>query len=507
MKRNIYIVFFIFLLSFIVGCKKDNVKVQNFTVDSESIFKGTTTIILTVEYSYPTILEEVEGYISDNTNMNNAFIVHGEITENVITIIFKGLHANTTYYYNYGYSNGIDNLIKTEIKSLTTNDYSEPIISTNNVTSITYSSAICGGNILDDGGSEVITKGVCWSLNPYPTIECSHTTDGSGTSSFNSCMVDLSSYTTYYIRSYAINSVGINYGEQKIFKTKYHAPNGAIAGLYSVSTNKKVCFSQGNLQYQASTNTWRFAENQWDYVGTQTPDSFGNYGGTINGSDNSSISSTYDGWIDLYGWGTSGYNHGGVCYQPYSTSSNDSDYYVYGSYTYNLNDQSGKADWGYNAISNGGSVQNKWYTLSSDEWYYVFNNRNTSSGIRFARAQVNGINGVVLLPDDWDDSYYSLKSTNINGAKFTSNIISSVTWINALESNGAVFLPLAGCRYINTVSVVGSNGRYWSSTHYSLYGNNINTAHLVYIWDNGLQVGHVMDRHMGHSVRLVCDAE
>ena len=81
-------------------------------------------------------------------------------------------------------------------------------------------------------------------------------------------------------------------------------PDGALPGLFSVSATKQVHFSQGNLQYQASTNTWRFAEHQYDYVGTQTADYCGFYGGNVSGSDNRNISSTYNGWIDLFGWGT-----------------------------------------------------------------------------------------------------------------------------------------------------------------------------------------------------------
>ena len=50
-------------------------------------------------------------------------------------------------------------------------------------------------------------------------------------------------------------------------KAQNNVPTGAINGLFSVSENSQVYFSQGNLQYQASTHTWRFAENQWDYVG------------------------------------------------------------------------------------------------------------------------------------------------------------------------------------------------------------------------------------------------
>ena len=51
---------------------------------------------------------------------------------------------------------------------------------------------------------------------------------------------------------------------------------------FSVSATKKVRFSPGNLQYQASTKTWRFAEHQYDYIGDA----------------NRNISPTYSGWID-----------------------------------------------------------------------------------------------------------------------------------------------------------------------------------------------------------------
>ena len=149
-----------------------------------------------------------------------------------------------------------------------------------------------------------------------------------------------------------------------------NTPIGAINGIFSIGENTQVYFSQGNLQYQASTNTWRFANNQYDYVGT----------------DNANISETYDGWIDLFGWGTSGYNHGANCYQPWSTSTTCSDYYAYGQDNYNLYDQTGQADWGYNAISNGGNSVGLWRTLTQPEWDYVFNTRTTASGIRYAKA-------------------------------------------------------------------------------------------------------------------------
>ena len=275
-----------------------------------------------------------------------------------------------------------------------------------------------------------------------------------------------------------------------------YAQEGFIHRPFTVNSNgDKVVFSQGNLQYQASTNTWRFAENQWEYVGTQNPFS-GNAGGTVIGSDNSNISPTYSGWIDLFGWGTSGYNHGAVCYQPWSTSQTSSDYYAYGSATYNLNDQTGKADWGYNAISNGGNTTNQWRTLTQSEWDYVFNTRTTVSGIRYAKAQVNGVNGVILLPDDWSTSIYLLRGTNTTSTNYKSNTIAARRW-STLERAGAVFLPAAGGRGGSSVGGVGSLGLYWSA---ACYGSG--SAYYVYFDDSNLYTS-VNYRYGGRSVRLV----
>ena len=279
-------------------------------------------------------------------------------------------------------------------------------------------------------------------------------------------------------------SVTSNRSLMASFTQNGSAPPGAINGLFSVSDNQQVYFSRGNLQYQASTNTWRFATNQYDYVG----------------SANSSISSTNSGWIDLFGWGTSGYNHGAVCYQPWSTSTNFRDYYAYGNYQYNLCDQTGQADWGYNPISNGGNATDQWRTLTQPEWDYVFNTRVTTSGIRYAMANVNNVNGVILLPDDWNTSIYSLSTTNSSEASFSSNTLTASQW-NTLEQAGAVFLPAAGFRGGTSVIFVGSYGCYWSASFY--YSNG---AYNMYFGDSYLYTGDYY-RYRGRSVRLVAPAE
>ena len=287
-------------------------------------------------------------------------------------------------------------------------------------------------------------------------------------------------------------------------------PTGAINGLFSVSATKQVWFSQGNLQYKASTNTWRFAENQWDFVGTQTPTS-GDPGGTVSGSDNSSISQTYNGWIDLFGWGTSGYNHGAVCYQPWSTSEIDDNYYAYGLHIYNLFNQTGQADWGYNQISNGGNALNAWRTLrgkgvSNGEWYYVFNERTTISGVRYVKAQITGtsngtVNGVILFPDDWSTSIYYPNNYNQSGASYSSNMIPVNQWI-ILENAGAVFLPAAGVRYETEVYDVGSHGYYWSASRSENY---IWAASSILFQSSSVGAFYYDLRCKGMSVRLVQD--
>ena len=269
----------------------------------------------------------------------------------------------------------------------------------------------------------------------------------------------------------------------------HFAPTGAIKnGLFSVSPNQQVYFSQGNLQYKASNNTWRFATNQYDIIGTY----------------NSNISSSYSGWIDLFGWGTSGWNCGNTFYCPWHSDINDcSSYGPLGNN--NLTGSYANSDWGYyNSISNGGNTTHQWRTLTHDEWNYVFNTRSTPSGIRYAKARVDEVNGVILLPDNWSTSTFSLNHTNQSDASFSSNVILASEW-GTLQDAGAVFLPAAGYRHGNgasSVFLVGSYGYYWSASYY-----NSDDAFSVYFNDGSLYFDTGHPRCFGRSVRLVCPAQ
>ena len=272
------------------------------------------------------------------------------------------------------------------------------------------------------------------------------------------------------------------------------APTGAINGLFTINSNgDQVYFSKGNLQYigSASTPYWKFADNQWDYLGDNG-----------QGSTNQNVDR------DLFGWGTSNWNNGNTYFHPWDTDNSDGSLYGPPGH-YNLTGSYAHADWGvHNTIYNGGGQAGQWRTLTGGtggEWDYVFNTRSTTSGIRYAKAQIAGtsdgtVNGVILFPDEWNTNTYTPSSYNTSGASFSSNVITSTQW-NILQQAGAVFLPTAGSRDGTSVSDVGFGGYYWSATC-----NINNNAQDVKFYNGSLANGNGL-RCNGSSVRLVRSAQ
>lgn len=105
-----------------------------------------------------------------------------------------------------------------------------PSVTTYSISSVTQTSAICIGNVTSDNGSRVNSRGVCWSTSQDPTIDDNKTLDGFGSGSYTSIITNLNPNTTYYVRAYATNSVGTNYGENKSFTTSNKPDTGEING-------------------------------------------------------------------------------------------------------------------------------------------------------------------------------------------------------------------------------------------------------------------------------------
>ncbi|MBO7463571.1 MAG: hypothetical protein J6T96_13335 [Bacteroidales bacterium] len=230
---------------------------------------------------------------------------------------------------------------------------------------------------------------------------------------------------------------------------------------FSVSDTKKVHFSTGNLQYNVISYQWRFAENQYDkcFVTSQTYVG-SNYSELIN--YNEYFRDAYDGliedgWTELFGWGMwlEGQN-------PLQTTEDDSQYLS------EINEEDVE-------LTGQSVIGAYWTMLSIDEWTYIFQGRNDAAN-KYGVATVNEVNGLVVLPDDWNACPDGLsfnpgmaesQGKNYFGANGKNNVYSTDDW-SKMEASGAIFLPVTGnlTSYGAPYCVVYqlSTGYYWTST-------------------------------------------
>ena len=204
---------------------------------------------------------------------------------------------------------------------------------------------------------------------------------------------------------------------------------GRRIGVFSVAADKQVSFSQGNLQYVQSTDTWQFASEQYDYIGK---------GNIINGQLGQII--------DMFGWSADAdpANKWGVTI---AEEGFDGDF----------------VDWGLNYIH--GEAPGSWRTLSQNEWSYLISCRQHATEL-WGVAKVAGVNGVIILPDRWSptDDLPFVAGINENG--YAAQQTLSVEQWQLMEELGAVFLPAAGGRDGASLasSHIDSVGWYWLST-------------------------------------------
>ncbi len=193
-----------------------------------------------------------------------------------------------------------------------------PVIKTKEVSDITASSAISGGIITDDGGSEVAVRGIVWDISENPTVEDNEgmTIDGVGAGEFTSYITGLSRATTYFVRSYATNSEGTAYGEQRSFETAGHDDGEPCqdmpaftdtrdGSVYNTVRIGDKCWLKENLRYLPEVSPSSAGSETephyyvYDYQGTDVSeamatDNYQSYGvlynwpAVMNGEENSS---------------------------------------------------------------------------------------------------------------------------------------------------------------------------------------------------------------------------
>ena len=236
-------------------------------------------------------------------------------------------------------------------------------------------------------------------------------------------------------------------------------------GKFSVSATQQIAFSSGNLQYHPLNNQWRFAESQIDCVGEA----------------NANISPTYDGWVDLFCWGTGD--------EPTRIVTNNNAYLNF-------------VDWGTNSI--GTDTANTWRTMSADELRYILFSRPNAAALN-GIAHINGVNGLVLLPDDW----VAIEGLTFNSGAYghssrdyyaVHNTFTLEQW-QQMEEAGAIFLPAVGYRQGNSIYASGSKGYYWTTSPNGGCGPiTLEFSAKEIITDSSY-------RYSGLSIRLIKDIE
>ena len=233
-------------------------------------------------------------------------------------------------------------------------------------------------------------------------------------------------------------------------------PNTKYA--FSVSEKEKIVFAPGNLQYVVSEDKWQFAEDQYAFIGNRNFSDFTKIDGY---SGLFSKTGVLGDTIDMFAWGTGN--------NPTLSVSQDS---MYKEFT----------DWGTNEIGNYSA--NYWRTLSIKEWEYLLFNRKDAK-LLYGMAQVNGINGMILLPDGWEPPR-KLDVLFIHGYH-GSSAAAAYAWQQTfdlnqwkiLERSGAIFLPASGFFSFfldngqGMLLALQETGIYWSSTRNSTKGLSI----------------------------------
>ncbi len=363
----------------------------------------------------------------------------------------SGMYCYTlSYNYNYVVGAGSGSCSKAGSYAVrcVRSEIGLPTVTTTTPNNITDNSAICGGNVIDNGSSAVTARGVCWSTSSYPTIADSHTADGTGTGNFISSITGLPANTAYYIRAYSTNYFGTVYGTQKTFIT---LPQGDAQPCPGAPTVTDI---DGNVY-----NTVKIGQQCWMKENLRTK-KYAN--GTAISQGHSSSSSTTAYW-----------------YYPNNTASNISNYgLLYNWKAVMLNASSSSS----NPSGVQGVCPTGWHVPSDAEWSqlldYVSNKTQylCNSHITKALADTMG----------WNNSHISCTPGNNPEANNLTNFSARS----------------AGRFYHNNYSIYdnfGDSAYFWSTHDY----NNSAYIFVLYSLAVNCSVNATASKSHGYSVRCI----
>ena len=285
--------------------------------------------------------------------------------------------------------------------------------------------------------------------------------------------------TTYEIIIEPVYDDGTTGSENSILFTTLGEDTDPVEGEFSVAEDKKVQFAKGNLRYEGDMYgmeaEWSIAKQQYEVLGEEN----------INVR---SSGSSYPAYLkDMFCWSTTKNYYGVSNY--YWEYDEDAKSYFQGDFV----------DWGTSpALIE--DLGEGWSTLSNDEWNYLLNERENAAQLR-TLATVNGVKGLILLPDEWTAPDGILLSDEMTAAQWAT-----------IEQTGVVFLPVTGHLWsyedengrtqtaINGIDVIGN---YWTGAPAGDKSDNYAFAMRFNLNDSELTPEAETERRLGCAVRLV----
>jgi uncharacterized protein (TIGR02145 family) len=383
-----------------------------------------------------------------------------------------------------------------------------PKLTTNSISSVSFTSATGGGNITADGGASVTARGVCWSTSANPTIALStKTLSGTGSGSFSSFITGLTPNTLYHVRAYATNSVGTSYGSELTFTTLATTlptiTTTVITAIANTTANSGGSIgSDGGSAITEKGVCWSTSPNPTISLSTKTNN------GTGSGSFTSNITGLTAGvlyYVRAYATNNLGTAYGAQ--QTFTTVTLPS--VTIGSQawsTKNLN---------VTTYRNGDPIPQvtdptQWANLTTGAWCW-YNNDSATYAATYGRLYnwyaVNDSRGIAPL--GWhiptDNEWVTLEN-RLGGSSVAGGLMKSETgWTlpntGATNSSGFSALP-GGMRTGEGVfSTVGTSANFWSTTELSA-----TNAWYRYLFNEGIAlVRFNAVKRLGLSVRIVGD--
>lgn len=431
----------------------------------------------------------------------------------LFTASVTGLTENTTYYVRAYAINEVGTAYGNEeaFTTLTT-----PTVTTAQVTNITQTTATGGGEVVSDNGSPVTERGICWSSAHDPSISDSHATSGEGTGTFTVNMTGLTPNTTYYVRAYAINSVGPAYGNPVSFMTT-DLPTVTTAQVTNITqttatsggtvtcnngceiTERGICWGTNHNPTTIGNHVTN-GTGTGTFTCTMTGLTAGttyyvrayavSFGQTLYGSEVSFTTQQQEptgDWVDLglpsgLLWATR--NVGASSPEDYGdyfawAETQPKSYYYWNTYQYTCNDYwdgltkyCTDSDYGCNGFTDNLTILQPGDDAATANW---------GSGARMPTRQEWG------ELEDYCSSVWTTQN-GVNGRRFTG------------PNGNTLFLPAAGDRWYAELDNAGSHGSYWSSSLYTTGGPH-NAWYFGF--GSGSAGMYIYSRSHGLSVRSV----